>query len=105
MRRRGSTSVRAVPQVSSSGGEHLVFPQVRVYPDVHPAGALPRAQSGFAAQGKGAGMVPSRLRLWIAGLVAFLLGVPLAKEAYAQSLGDFVGFVIDASIYASDGDS
>jgi len=55
--------------------------------------------------GKGAGMVPQRLRLWMAGLVAFLVGVPLAKEAYAQSLGDFVGFVIDASIYASDGDS
>jgi hypothetical protein len=44
-------------------------------------------------------------KLFIAGLAAFLVGLPLARETYAQGLGDWIGFVVDASIYASDGDS
>ena len=32
----------------------------------------------------------SKNNLWIAGLAAFLLGVPLAEKAAAQSTGDIV---------------
>jgi hypothetical protein len=44
-------------------------------------------------------------KLFIAGLAAFLVGLPLAQETYAQGIGSWVGWVVDASIYASDGDS
>ena len=46
-----------------------------------------------------------RTKLFIAGLAAFLVGLPLAQETYAQGLGSWVGFTVDSSVYASDGDS
>jgi hypothetical protein len=58
---------------------------------------------GVAATRKGAWIVIKRTRLFIAGLVAVLIGMPLARETYAQSLGGWVGYLIDASIYSSDG--
>ncbi|HOA73139.1 MAG TPA: hypothetical protein PL151_13650 [Phycisphaerae bacterium] len=44
-------------------------------------------------------------KLFIAGLAAFLVGLPLAKETYALGLGSWIGWIVDTSIYASDGDS
>lgn len=50
-------------------------------------------------------MIIGRSKLFIAGLAAFLVGLPLAGQTYAQGIGGFIGYIIDASIYASDGDS
>jgi len=47
----------------------------------------------------------SKARLYAAGLVAFLLGMPLTEEAYAQSWAGLVGWVVEESIYASAGGS
>lgn len=46
-----------------------------------------------------------RSKLFIAGLAAFLIGLPLAQETYAQGLGSWIGFIVDASVSSSDGDS
>ena len=50
----------------------------------------------------------SKDNLWIAGLAAFLLGVPLAEKAAAQDTGDIVSVslallfaIIDAAASAS----
>ena len=50
----------------------------------------------------------SKNNLWIAGLAAFLLGVPLAEKAAAQDTGDIVSVslsllfaIIDAAASAS----
>jgi len=43
-------------------------------------------------------------KVFIAGLAAFLVGMPLAKESFAQ-VGSLVGWVVDSSIWASDGGS
>lgn len=46
-----------------------------------------------------------RTKLFVAGLAAFIVGMPLASETYAQGLGSWIGFIVDSSVYASDGDS
>jgi hypothetical protein len=45
-----------------------------------------------------------RAQLFVAGLAAFLIGFPLAERSYGQ-IGSWVGWIIDGSIGASDGDS
>ena len=51
-------------------------------------------------------MVPKRLRMFVAGLVAFLVGMPLADKAFAgYGIGGMIGDVIDTSINASAGGS
>jgi|GEM_PF-1274838 len=52
-------------------------------------------------------MIPRRLRLFTAGLVAFLVGMPLSGKAFAGgfSLGGVVGDIIDVSVAASSGAS
>ncbi|MGD9715067.1 MAG: hypothetical protein AB7N71_05580 [Phycisphaerae bacterium] len=47
-----------------------------------------------------------RLRLWVAGLVAFIVGVPLSERAFAQTF-DIIrsAFSLGLSIADSAGDS
>ena len=44
-------------------------------------------------------------KVFVAGLAAFLVGMPLAKETFGQGIGSLVGWVVDTSIWASDGGS
>jgi hypothetical protein len=37
----------------------------------------------------------SKSHLWVAGIAAFLVGVPLAERASAQSTGDIVSASLD----------
>lgn len=50
-------------------------------------------------------MIIRKSKVFIAGLAAFLVGMPLAKETFGQSIGSLVGWVVDTSIWASDGGS
>ncbi len=45
-----------------------------------------------------------KTQLFVAGLAAFLLGFPLAERSYGQ-IGGWIGGIIDASIWGSDGGS
>ena len=56
---------------------------------------------------KDSNMIPKKLRLFVAGLVAFLVGMPMAGEAFASSIGiaGSIADLVDASINASSGDS
>lgn len=45
-----------------------------------------------------------RTRIVVAGLAAFLLGFPLAERSFG-AVGGWIGAIIDASIYGSDGGS
>lgn len=45
-----------------------------------------------------------RMRLWMVGLIAVLIGMPLSEKAFGQ-VGSLVGWIVDASVQGSDGDS
>ena len=48
-------------------------------------------------------MIPKRLRLYMAGVVAFLLGLPFSAKAFGQSdtLGGALGDLVDTSTGSS----
>ena len=52
-------------------------------------------------------MIPKRLRLFVAGLVAFLIGMPMAGKVFARSdgIGGSIINLVESSIDASGGDS
>jgi hypothetical protein len=50
-------------------------------------------------------VIRRKSKVFIAGLAAFLVGMPLAKETFAQGIGSLVGWAVDTSIWASDGGS
>jgi hypothetical protein len=43
-----------------------------------------------------------RSKLFLAGLIAVLIGFPMARETFANGWGDWVGAAIDASVYGSE---
>ena len=65
-------------------------------------------EHAVAIQSRNESGMKSKSNLWIAGLAAFLLGVPLAEKAAAQDTGDIVSVslsllfaIIDAAASAS----
>ncbi len=49
-------------------------------------------------------LVFPRMRLWMVGFIAVLIGMPLSEKAFGQ-VGSLVGWIVDASVQGSDGDS
>ncbi len=42
-------------------------------------------------------------KLFLAGVIAVLIGFPLARQTFADSLGSWIGAVVDTSVYGSEG--
>jgi hypothetical protein len=48
-------------------------------------------------------MIIKRSKVFLAGLIAVLIGFPLARETFADDWGSWIGFAVDTSVGASDG--
>ena len=48
-------------------------------------------------------MIFKQTKLFLAGLIAVLIGFPLARETFAQGLGSWIGFAVDSSVAGSEG--